>query len=405
MKSNPQTNAAWLYEKAYFMELSWQPGDTGKVNKHTLEMRNQWLYGLQWPDPPPALGAHGFVLETTYPGLLTGSGYPHEMGFEGELKLGFSFDYTTGLPYLAGSSVKGVLRHLFRQAGGAPLLTKLLLQATKAEALPPASLPEAGYTFLQELEEEIFTNRRLQAGQDPRTGQPTFEWVARSPAQRYRFLDAFVIPGESAKPILGPDFITPHLNRKDATYSAFTEPVPLAFLKVMPQVRFRFDFLLSDSQLWPALTAGRLEACFREILLILGAGAKTRNGYGQFADPEAQAESPQPSSLPPRRPATLPTGSGAKRNEPPKPTELQSHSQGDLRNAERRGGWITGEVLDNAGKQLRVRFLIDKQECEATFGYPASDRFPLGSLIKLKVKQANDPLNGRPPRFDMGGRL
>src|SRR5690554_3416875 len=49
-------------------------------------------------------------LYTTYPGLLIGSGYQHESGGENEFKIGFFFDYTTGLPQIPGSSVKGVLR-------------------------------------------------------------------------------------------------------------------------------------------------------------------------------------------------------------------------------------------------------------------------------------------------------
>jgi len=52
-------------------------------------------------------------LVTTYPGLLIGSGYDHEAGLFGVLKLGFFFDHATGLPIIPGSSVKGVLRSVF----------------------------------------------------------------------------------------------------------------------------------------------------------------------------------------------------------------------------------------------------------------------------------------------------
>jgi len=54
-------------------------------------------------------------LTTVYPGLLIGSGYPHESSVIGELKLGFHFDYTTGLPVIPGSSIKGVLRDAFEK--------------------------------------------------------------------------------------------------------------------------------------------------------------------------------------------------------------------------------------------------------------------------------------------------
>src|SRR5690606_9438219 len=65
-------------------------------------------------------------LYTTYPGLLIGSGYQHESGGENEFKIGFFFDYTTGLPQIPGSSVKGVLRSSF------PGRDKANLQASKA---------------------------------------------------------------------------------------------------------------------------------------------------------------------------------------------------------------------------------------------------------------------------------
>ena len=66
---------------------------------------------------------HIIKLTTTYPGLLSGVGISHETGKLGEFKLGFSFDHTTGLPYLPGSTVKGNLRHVF------PF--RLRLQATR----------------------------------------------------------------------------------------------------------------------------------------------------------------------------------------------------------------------------------------------------------------------------------
>ena len=42
-----------------------------------------------------------------------GVGYQHETGAMGEAKIGFYFDYTTGLPCLSGSSVKGIIRSAF----------------------------------------------------------------------------------------------------------------------------------------------------------------------------------------------------------------------------------------------------------------------------------------------------
>ena len=57
-----------------------------------------------------------FELKTTYPGALIGSGLVHGVGDDHEIKIGFQFDYVSGLPYIPGSSVKGILRSMFGKA-------------------------------------------------------------------------------------------------------------------------------------------------------------------------------------------------------------------------------------------------------------------------------------------------
>ena len=56
---------------------------------------------------------NGFPLKTIYPGLITGIGMVHETGMMGEFKLGMAFDFSTGYPFIPGSSVKGLLRSMF----------------------------------------------------------------------------------------------------------------------------------------------------------------------------------------------------------------------------------------------------------------------------------------------------
>ena len=49
-----------------------------------------------------------------YPGLLVGTGYIHTTGLSNdEIKMGFSFDYVSGLPYIPATSVKGTLKQAF----------------------------------------------------------------------------------------------------------------------------------------------------------------------------------------------------------------------------------------------------------------------------------------------------
>ena len=64
-------------------------------------------------------------LKTIYPGLLIGSGYGHD--FKGDVendkkeqeneafKIGFYFDFTTGMPVIPGPSIKGAIRSCFPQ--------------------------------------------------------------------------------------------------------------------------------------------------------------------------------------------------------------------------------------------------------------------------------------------------
>ena len=54
-----------------------------------------------------------FTLKTEYPGLLIGAGYPHDAKLDEAIKCGFTFDYVTGIPYIPGSSLKGMLRSFF----------------------------------------------------------------------------------------------------------------------------------------------------------------------------------------------------------------------------------------------------------------------------------------------------
>jgi CRISPR-associated protein Cmr6 len=58
-------------------------------------------------------GKQSIKLETTYPGLLFGTGYTHGIGEVGEFKLGFYFDYTSGSPLIPGHAVKGTIRSAF----------------------------------------------------------------------------------------------------------------------------------------------------------------------------------------------------------------------------------------------------------------------------------------------------
>lgn len=183
-----------------------------------------------------------FTLNTTYPGLLLGIGNPHQISEDGSFKLGFSFDYVTGLPYIPGSTLKGVLRSYFPEDGKKKkeefqdLICTLLEQENGYEAEP--------------LKQDIFEH-----GRDI-------------------FLGAYPVV-EDQRGIMEREYITPHPSR-------FKNPNPISLLKVKPDVSFRFCFLLQDfvPDTGAVITAQDKLNLFRELLLLGGIGAKTNVGFG-----------------------------------------------------------------------------------------------------------------------------
>lgn len=201
-----------------------------------------------------------FELKTTYPGLLIGSGYVHETGSEDEFKLGFQFDYTTGLPIIPGSSIKGVLKNAFEH------------EAYIKELL---GLKEYTKEDIKKIKKNIFEGYEYNEGNEK----------LLSIYKRDIFCDSTILYKieESEKRekgiILNDDYVTPH------GIDPLKNPVPIKFLKVVPNVVFGFKFLLNDFEYGKVkITADMKEKLFKTIILDLGLGAKTNIGYGQFKD-------------------------------------------------------------------------------------------------------------------------
>ena len=202
----------------------------------------------------------GFKLKTTYPGLLIGSGYIHETGSGDEFKLGFQFDYTTGLPIIPGSSIKGVLKNAFKHE---EYIKELL------------GLKEYTEEYIKKMKKNIFEGY----------GYSESSEKLLSIYKRDIFYDSTILYKieESEKRekgiILNDDYITPH------GVDPLKNPVPIKFLKVAPNVVFGFKFFLNDFEYGQIrITAEMKEKLFKTIILDLGLGAKTNIGYGQFKD-------------------------------------------------------------------------------------------------------------------------
>ena len=229
-KEKPKrANLGWLFYKDYFQGIDYanleSTSNEESINQTITNILNQNLPITK----TELLGNQDFTLTTTYPGLLVGSGNTHELpDIKGQAILGFHFDYTTGLPLIQGSSIKGVLRSAFKHEE----YIQELLENKEIE--------------IEKLEEEIFTNRDI-------------------------FFDATI--SQANGKILGDDFITPHKE-------AIKNPIPLRFIKVLPNIGFRFDFELHDG----LLTKEEKLQLFKNIILDFGLGAKTNVGYGKFRE-------------------------------------------------------------------------------------------------------------------------
>ncbi|WP_035571256.1 type III-B CRISPR module RAMP protein Cmr6 [Halonatronum saccharophilum] len=215
--------------------------------------------------------------KTTYPGLLIGSGYSHETKTDGEFKLGFEFDYTTGLPIIPGSSVKGLLRSAFPVEG--------------------ERYDEEKEEYIKEILESIFDRSENKVKSDAKEvdtyilRDEIFEGVDEnreclSIYDRDIFYDAKIVESryrgggkEDKGRIVGEDYITPHGD------NPLKDPTPLKFLKVLPNVIFEFEFDLKGSIVSDIkITAKEKRELFRTIVLDLGIGAKTNVGYGYLED-------------------------------------------------------------------------------------------------------------------------
>lgn len=229
-----------------------------------------------------------FKLRTVYPGLVTGIGMAHATGMEGEGKLGMAFDYTSGLPYIPGSSVKGLLRSMFPILPPNKPLNKV---DEKTKELMPQKCQYICSIWNGKIMERWNEMRKSQPNlmNLPNLKEADVEKLAKfifegqsgdsylSIYDRDIFFDAQIVGDYKEKGILDFDYITPHKE-------ALKNPTPIKFLKILPNVIFVFSFKLGNSKLTSdkLIPAEAKAMLFEEILTTIGIGAKTNIGYGQL---------------------------------------------------------------------------------------------------------------------------
>jgi len=289
-------NLGWLYYKDYYSYLWNNKEDLQAPKGYYARKRRQLTNAYSGHIAAPAPGPHSLSFSVAAPGLVLGTGYQHETGTdpadkeeEGEFKLGFYFDYATGLPQIPGSSLKGVLRSVFPFHKGE--LDKERFTAPRLEYLQDLIQQVAGLSTspssdqVQKLEQEIFEgfDARPQAAEKKKHEPDTVPHLGIY--QRDVFYGGFVQPqAQPNQPLLGTDFLTPH---KEPTKG----PNVLQFLKVNPGVVLTFSFKLHNSQVpgLTDLTAALKLKLFEHILQDVGLGAKTNVGFGQLQKPQQAA--------------------------------------------------------------------------------------------------------------------
>ena len=285
-----KANIGWLFYRDYFRGIEGKNADD--LKEHFLQ-KNKEIEGSIYADVYKKIsnpfnknnlkGYATFKLEVCPPGLLIGSGMLHGVPGEGDYQLGLQFDYTSGLPIIPGTSIKGVLRSMFPELNKEKddngniiykhdnnrinyiidKLKEIKITLDKIEE-PSSENPHTIELLTQRLFEHIVYEEK-NAGDNNGVKYPIF-------------MDAIIVGGDKYNKILGSDYITPH-------HDAFKYPVPIQFLKVLPGVKFKFFFILPEKITFGEnieLTKDIIINLFQSILKDVGIGAKTNVGYGHL---------------------------------------------------------------------------------------------------------------------------
>lgn len=320
-----------------------------------------------------------FSLDVRYPGLLAGLGYSHSTGkSEDEMKLGFSFDHSTGLPILPGSSLKGQLRSFFpgryTDSGKKEEVEQYLHSIFTELGLWTDLDAPTFFEKINQLEHLIFEGI---VDVEKKTHLHSLE--------QDTFFDVFPkVEANVRKKFMALESITPHPHPLE-------NPLPLRMLKIAPGVSMQFTFRLNDHGL-PRRDKERL---FKTLLLRHGAGAKTRTGFGQFMNPEAlQALQKDegtgyltnfaPSQVSKSSSGSTSTGKGNTTPPPPAYTPSVDRSIHSLKEA-KRGKSVKALVKNNTGGMLQLQLVLEDYNKTTQLKYFKSSEMEIGKEILVDI--------------------
>lgn len=174
--------------------------------------------------------------------LLVGTGYKNT------LEVGLGLHPLYGVPYLPGTSVKGLVRAWFE---------------THGEATPAELLRLFGSATKDEKSEEEHQVGALS------------------------FFDALPLPGVQVEPdVLTPHFAPYYQEPSKEAPAVWHDPNPVAFLAVAAGATFRFVVTArAGTHFAQTGDLARISEGLSQALAWLGVGAKTSNGYGRFDTP------------------------------------------------------------------------------------------------------------------------
>lgn len=215
-----------------------------------------------------------FKLKTVYPGLLLGLGYSHAIGnVDDEVKVGFSFDYVTGMPYIPASSIKGTLRSAFKYGNGAyikELLSELEIDSSNIDIV---DFEKSIFGESNESKKTNEQNEPSKSNEISETKEQKDEDVIPV-NKRDIFYDAYPNCSNNSS-LLDFDYITPHCQNE------LKNPIPIKILKISPDVTIKFTFNLKKYEANGVIIDGQKKLeLFKKILIDLGIGAKTNVGFG-----------------------------------------------------------------------------------------------------------------------------
>ena len=272
-------------------------------------------------------GTHGFSLKLVNPGLLTESGYPMGVGREGEFKNSPYFDYTSGMPVITGHSIKGTLRSAFpcnnKNDEQKELLLWNILSRIRGVNHVIFEKKEKGDNVLNEKQKKIIRQIELEIfdGRDLKNEPERSLTKKNKYFSMYRrdvFFDAYPEMDSGNENIMASD------TSNDST--------PL--LKVLPDTKWRFNFILNDGYY---LTASQKQELFRQIILVVGLGAKTDMGFGHF---DNNPDDAKPKEIP------------------------QEIFPEEIHDFLKKGNTFTGQVTEIIGEYFVITFNVENEVCQ-----------------------------------------